>query len=191
MTEITLDLETLGTRPGCAILSIGAVAHVAGRPADEMEEYYASIDLESCQAAGLRIDAGTIGWWLQQDFGVRAEAFAGTLSLQYVLVTFAAWLKSVESADGMEIYGKGPSFDCAILGAAYSATGQKTPWRYTGERCVRTVVAEGARILGQEAAEALVSPPEIAHHALHDARAEMRSLIAIREAVALRLKSDF
>ena len=187
MTEITLDLETLGTRPGCAILSIGAVAHVPGRPVDEMEEYYAVIDPKSCEAAGLRIDAATIGWWLERDLGVRSEAFGGTTALPEALAGFSAWLRCVESAVGIEIYGKGPSFDCAILGAAYAATGQVHPWRYTRERCVRTVLAEAARLLGKEAAEALIVKPVIAHHALHDARAEMETLIALRSAVDRKL----
>ena len=183
MTEIVLDLETAGNRPGCAILSIGAVAHVPGRPLDEVEEYYATIDLESCQGAGLQIGAGTLAWWLEQDFATRAEAFSGTQSLQYVLVTFADWLKSVESPGGIEIYGKGPSFDCAILAAAYAATGQKTPWDFRDERCVRTVMAEAKRILGEDGLSELIVRPEVPHHALHDARAEMRTLINIRWAI--------
>jgi len=187
MTEITLDLETLGTRPGSVILSIGAVAHVPGRPIDEMEEFYAVIDAQSCYAAGLGLDLATVRWWMEQDAATREEAWSGELSLQYVLVTFAAWLKSVESTDGIEIYGKGPSFDCAILAAAYAATGQSTPWHYMRERCVRTVMAEGGRILGEEEAATLIAKPEMRHHALHDARAEMLTLIAIRKAIAARM----
>jgi DNA polymerase III epsilon subunit-like protein len=187
MTEITLDLETLGTRPGCAILSIGAVAHVPGRPVDEMESFYRAVNLASCVERGLTIDLETIAWWQKQDDLARRAAFAGTDPLEDVLVMFAAWLKSVESAGGVAVYGKGPSFDCAIVAAACWRTGQALPWRYSQERCVRTVLAEAARLLGKEAAEALIVKPVIAHHALHDARAEMETLIALRSAVDRKL----
>lgn len=187
MTEITLDLETLGTHAGCAILSIGAVAHVPGRPQDEKEEFYYAIDLQSCLAAGLKIEAGTLAWWLGQEIGVRAAAFDGTLSIQYVLVKFADWLKSVASNDGIEIYGKGPSFDCAILAAAYTAIGIKQPWEFREERCVRTVIAEATRILGEDGVAELMAKSAVPHHALEDARAEMQTLIALRWAIARTL----
>lgn len=187
MTEIALDLETLGTHAGCVILSIGAVAHVPGRPQDEKEEFYSAIDLPSCQAAGLKIEGDTLTWWLGQPIEVRAAAFDGTLSIQYVLVQFADWLKSVASKDGIEIYGKGPSFDCAILAAAYTAIGIERPWDYRDERCVRTTIAEATRILGEDGVAELVARSEVPHHALYDARAEMQSLIALRWAISRTL----
>ena len=70
--HIMVDLETMGTAPGSAIVSLGAVAFdpVAGTLG---EEFYRVITLGSCQRAGLTIDAGTIGWWLQQSDSARAE----------------------------------------------------------------------------------------------------------------------
>lgn len=183
MTEVTLDLETAGTLPGSAILSIGAVAHLPGRAADEMEEFYTSIDLRTCQAAGLQISADTFGWWLQQEWDPRDAAFAGERTLNFALLSFADWLRSVESRDGVAIYGKGPSFDCAILASAYAATGQRPPWDYRNERCVRTVMAEARRILGEDGLSELIAKPQMKHHALHDARAEMQTLINIRWAI--------
>lgn len=184
MTEIVIDLETAGTRPGSAILSIGACAHVPGRPHDEMEEFYSTIDLHNSLAAGLQLDAETLGWWFVQDFIVRHEAFSGEQPLDQVLTNFAHWLKSVESGEESEIYGKGPSFDCAILAAAYTAIRQEIPWRYSRERCVRTVVAEAGRFLSNKELTDLYEPSLMPHHALCDARAEMRTLINVRARVA-------
>lgn len=190
MTEIIIDLETTGTRPGSAVISIGACAHVPGRPMDESEEFYSTIDLESCLEAGLEMDADTMGWWVQQEVAVCDEAFSGGTHLATALTDFAAWLKSVESGGESEIYGKGPSFDCAILVAAYTATRQEVPWRYSRERCVRTVIAEAGRIIAdEEILGSLIETSEMPHHALWDARAEMRTLIRIREHIA-RINSN-
>jgi len=55
--RIMLDIETLGLEAGAAILSIGAVKFdTDGLGA----EFSGEIDLESCQDAGLAIDAETL-----------------------------------------------------------------------------------------------------------------------------------
>jgi DNA polymerase III epsilon subunit-like protein len=65
MTDrVMVDIETLGLDPGAAILSIGAVRFDTDGLGATFER---NIGLESCQEAGLTIDAGTLEWWLQQD----------------------------------------------------------------------------------------------------------------------------
>lgn len=55
--NIMVDLETLGTKPNSAILSIGAVAF------DDQglhDEFYCNVDLISSIACGYEIDADTV-----------------------------------------------------------------------------------------------------------------------------------
>ncbi|HRQ87327.1 MAG TPA: 3'-5' exonuclease [Bacteroidia bacterium] len=185
MTEVVIDLEALGTRPGCAILSIGAVAHIPGTPEDEKEEFYSKLALETCVSAGLKIEPDTLLWWLQQSPEVLVEAFSGTDHIDWALGSLSAWLSEVASGEGVLIYGKGPSFDCAILEAAYHARGMEKPWKFWNERCVRTVLDEAERLIGEEAAEGLKSiRSEVPHHALWDARAEMKQLSECRWRIA-------
>lgn len=68
MNHCMIDLETMGTSPGCAIASIGAVIFDPERPHDgsTAPEFYAVVDLASCQSVGLTMDAGTVYWWLTQ-----------------------------------------------------------------------------------------------------------------------------
>jgi hypothetical protein len=88
MTDrIMLDLETLGREPGAAVLSISAVRF----DADHVGETFArSIDLQSCEAAGLTIDAETLEWWLGQDAAAR-EVLTGGVPLADALADFAAF----------------------------------------------------------------------------------------------------
>jgi hypothetical protein len=132
MTDrVMVDLETLGTEPGAAILSVGAVRFGPHGVADD--EFERSVSLESCQAADLHIDADTLEWWLGQDDAV-TDVLTGGDDLADVLADFAAYYGNAD-----EIWAYSPSFDCAMLAAAYDAVGQDVPWHYSEERDARTL----------------------------------------------------
>lgn len=131
-TRCMIDLETLGTSPGCTILSIGAVTF----DADGLgERFHRSISLESNEAAGLTIDADTLAWWLDQDADAR-EVLSGGEELGEVLHHLRLFF---QHQDIEEVWAHSPSFDCAILKAAYEAVGQDAPWGYYDERDARTL----------------------------------------------------
>ena len=68
MSNLMLDIETLGTGPNSVILSIGAVEF------DEtgvISKFYEAIDPESCTDWGLQIDARTVLWWMDQNDAAR------------------------------------------------------------------------------------------------------------------------
>lgn len=77
ITNIMLDLETLGTCPGSVILQIGAV-----RSNNGLER---TITIDSCLRAGLTVDGDTIGWWLRQSEAARRASLACALSIFNVL----------------------------------------------------------------------------------------------------------
>ena len=130
LDHVMVDIETLGLEPGCAILSIGAVQF---GPGELGETFYRTIGLDSCQEAGLTIDAGTLDWWLGQDDDVR-DVLVGGDPLDEVLAAYTAF-----HPDGAEIWANAPSFDCSILEAAYAAVDMEEPWAFYDERCVRTL----------------------------------------------------
>lgn len=130
--RVMVDIETLGLAPGDAILSVGAVRFGTGGLGDE---FYREISLESCQDAGLELDAGTLEWWLDQDDAVTGVLVGGD-SLDDVLEDFATFYGAAE-----EIWAFSPSFDCDILAAAYDAVGLVEPWSYREERCCRTMAS--------------------------------------------------
>ena len=130
MTRVMVDIETLGTDPGAAIISIGAVKF----DSDGLgEEFYANVDLQSCQDIGLGVDADTLDWWLSQDSEVQ-DVLTGGNRIGPILRQLRDFLEDVD-----EIWANSPSFDCEILNAAYEALGWETPWDYYQERDFRTL----------------------------------------------------
>lgn len=132
--RVMVDIETLGVDTGAVILSIGAVQFST----DGIEaEYHRSISMESCQEAGLHIDAATLEWWLERDGEVR-DVLTGGDALDVVLSDFADWYPP-----GAEVWANSPAFDCEQLEAAFEAvdTGISPPWGYDDERDVRTLTA--------------------------------------------------
>jgi DNA polymerase III epsilon subunit-like protein len=147
-----VDIETLGTDPGAAILSVGAVEFGAGWRGGT---FYRSVDLESCQDAGLEIDAGTLSWWLDKDEDLR-EVLSGGDELADVLGSFTTFY-----GDADEIWANSPSFDCEMLEAAYEAVGMTEPWEYYQERCYRTLKNLPGAVEIEQTGDS--------HHALDDA----------------------
>jgi DNA polymerase III epsilon subunit-like protein len=161
MSRIMLDIETLGTEPGAAIASIGAVRFDREGVG---EEFFASVSLADCQAHGLEIDAETLSWWLNQPAQAREQLHGG----QPLADALAELTAFVDGAD--EVWANSPAFDCVLLRAAYRAVGRECPWQYYDERDYRTL------------RETLDTWPDreqqgTAHDGLDDARYQARCLI--------------
>lgn len=134
-THIMVDLETMGSRPGSVIASIGAVVFdpVAGTLG---EAFYRTIKLSSCADVGLRFDGDTVGWWLRQGDEARAALFVEPSPLAAVLNEFYAWWRA---RNGAFFWSHGANFDDPILAEAFRAIGGGPPWKYWDSRCTRTV----------------------------------------------------
>jgi len=133
--KIMLDLETLSTRPNAGVVAIGAVDFyqlgVGGR------KFYRSITPKSNEAAGLHISASTFAWWCQQSDSARAVFSDKTAtSLAAALTDFGSWCNEL-GVD--EMWGNGSDFDNVILGNAYETLGLYRPWKYSQNRCYRTL----------------------------------------------------
>ncbi len=166
-----LDLETLGTTPGSVILTIGAVEIDRAAGAVTTNRFYSRVDTASCLDKGLTIDPATVEWWLRmEDKRVVKEAFTSgpRIQLSASLQEFAAFIGA-----GSLIYGKGPSFDQAILRRAYAACDLPVPWVFWNERCVRTEIEMIERQGGQHVRVDNPSP----HHALYDAMIEAHEIV--------------
>lgn len=134
MNHVMLDLETLGTRPGSVILSIGAVAfdHRQGLG----EEFYVVIDRASCEAAGLTVDRDTLAWWERQSPEARTVLTQAGIPLNEALDKFTAYLSQFKD---VRVWGCGATFDNVLISSAYAALGKRQPWRYINDRCYRTL----------------------------------------------------
>jgi hypothetical protein len=134
--HVMLDLETMGNRAGCAIVSIGAVEFNLNT-GEIGRQFYDRVALQSCLDAGLFIQASTLYWWMQQGDEARMELCKPADPLKNVLEQFSSFIMQLGE---IQIWGDGAAFDLSILKAAYYAIKEKEPWYFRNERDVRTIV---------------------------------------------------
>ena len=174
--DVMVDLETRGDGPGCAILSIGAVAFDPEAGWIDPDGFYAVIDANSCLVAGLRYDQGTLDWWAKQSPEARAvidQAAGGAgQPLALALDNFAFYLSQFGGVGSVRVWGNGADFDNAILAAAARAAGRPTAWEHWNSRCFRTL---------KNLFRDIPAPERIGvfHNALDDARTQAAHAVAI------------
>jgi hypothetical protein len=170
--NVMLDLETLGTTAGCVVMSIGAVEFIQyglGR------EFYAQINLSTALDAGLTREFATQQWWRSQPFDARVilddiESDSHSRPLADVLADFHGWF--LEAGSDAFVWGNGAGFDMPILAKVYKQCGWKAPpWRYSNERCYRTLKSMAPHIEIQRTGTH--------HNAVDDARAQAEHAIRL------------
>ena len=159
-----LDLETFGTQPNSAIAAIGAVHFADG---EIIDQFYRKVDLQSCVQVGLSLDPSTIMWWVAQEGEAKAEILKPGTILTSCLIDFIDWLPN----NDVYVWGNGVSFDNVILRNAYEKSLLKVPWKWTNDRCYRTLknLFPSQRLLSHGTK----------HNALDDAIAQTKHLLSI------------
>jgi hypothetical protein len=132
MNHVMIDLESLGTCPSSAFVSIGAVKF-SPSTGEIGDTFYERIDWGSaCDDFGRCIDVNTLLWWFQQNDAARQEICKPGKPLDEVLNLFTEWLP-----DDPIVWGNGATFDISMLENAYNF---KAPWKFWNVRDVRTIV---------------------------------------------------
>lgn len=187
MKDIVIDIETLGTRPGCPVIEIGACT-IDNRTGKIVSNFSRRIDCGYTFAAlerGHAVDEDmvkTVEWWLG-DPGRRetlrallSGAYGGSNEPADALGAFRSWMIRVtaghDMTDGVRIWANGPSFDTAILRAEFFCYDIELPWLCYAERCVRTALEMAGYVNGST----LWIERGPRHRALNDARHEARKL---------------
>lgn len=134
MSNVMIDLETLGVGNSPVLLSLGAVKFDA---VNILDRFHVAIDPASCQRHGLKIDASTVMWWLHPDRAAAREALAavGMADLHSALIGFAEWF----GPEPLPVWGNGATADNVWLRNAYDAAGMACPWQFWFDRCYRTM----------------------------------------------------
>lgn len=173
-TNIMLDLETWGTKPGSVITSIGAVVFNDDAITDH---FHIHIIPETCVEVGLKIDASTILWWMRQS----DEALKGFMEpahhIETALADFSRWCLAGRGDSEPVVWGNGATFDNALLRSAYEACGIVAPWGAFSDRCYRTAKSYRPDIK--------MARTGTHHNALDDARSQAEHLIRIHKAMGV------
>ena len=136
--HLMVDLETMGNKAGCAIVSIGAVEFDLNT-GEIGRTFYERVDLQSCLNVGLFVNGRTIYWWMQQNEEARKELCRPSDNLKNVLEKLKSFMGCLGD---FKIWGNGARFDIAILEAAFDKCGYPyMPWKHYDEMDVRTLVA--------------------------------------------------
>lgn len=177
-TDISIDLETVGSKFNAGILSIGAVAFNRHTGAIG-PEFYASVKLVDTLCYG-KVDAGTLQWWLKQG-AAAAKVFNDpkAMSLYEALRGLNDFIRARPA--NAPLWGNGSSFDITILEHGFYALGVEgfvPEWAHVDKptfwkiRDLRTLVD----LAGLDKASLAFNG--VAHNALDDARHQAKIAIA-------------
>lgn len=173
--DIMIDLETLGSVPGCSVIAIGAVAF--GSDGFIAETLYLVVSRASCAGFGLHEDADTLAWWSRQSAQAAEVLHLATTDGAALPDAIDALNAFVARYPGAQVYGNGSDFDNAILAVAARATGRKLAWPFWRNACYRTLKNRVPWIK--------IDRKGTHHNALDDARSQVMHLRRINDALAL------
>lgn len=134
MKDVMFDLETWGTRAGCAIRSIGAVLF---DPYSQMlgAKFYVNVERQSCVDSGMHVDPGTEAWWSRQSQAAQDALMKDQKPIEDAITRFNQWFR----VNGGEfVWSQGANFDEPIYTEACRLIGKKPPWKFYNTRCTRT-----------------------------------------------------
>lgn len=176
MENLMVDLETLGTKVGSTILSIGAVffdpeVGALGK------EFHVVINRDDCKDLGLKEDHATLHWWSKQAPEARLlleNAADSSVGIYQALLDFCHFVYRHGGSE-VKVWGNGSDFDNAMLQYVYRLCLQSQPWKFWNNRCYRTL-------------KSLVNVPAAPrvgtyHNALDDAKTQAIHAIALLNAL--------
>lgn len=136
MADVMIDLETLGTRPDCVILTLGAVKFDPYSLDEPKDGLYFRLDVDEQIVKGRDVNEDTLAWWGKQAEAVREEALGenNRISVDNAHKQLNKFLVGVDS-----IWAQGPVFDIVILENLYRQYGWPAPWQYWQIRDCRTL----------------------------------------------------
>ena len=179
MHDLSIDLETLGTRPNAPIVAIGAV--IFDRETGEIgDEFYAPIKLSSALLHGT-VCPHSLKWWFTQSEKAQA-VFTSPEAMELRDALLELSMLIVRHSETIRPWGNGSTFDISILEHAYDIVGLEAPWLFWNVRDMRTIVdAAGAIGLDRES----IPFAGTEHNALDDARHQARVIAACWKELAV------
>lgn len=178
MTDIhvSLDLETLATRPDGAILCIAAAARL---PNGDVAKFISYCNLQSQD--NRIVEQGTVDWWRSQ-----GQLFHDTIaqceeaeSLAHGLYDLSDWYTNLgNDNDRLYPWGNGANFDIAFLEHAFKEQDVPCPWAFWTARDLRTLKDVTQRLGKYETVERVGTH----HNALDDAITQLHQIEQCMEA---------
>lgn len=174
MTKLMLDLETLSLKDTAAILSIGAVLF---NNEEIIDNFYVSVNLQSCIDKGMTIDESTLQFWLSQPEEARSIAFEKGVSIEDAVESVTEWLYLDNRIDSIDEVWANGNKNFIWLKNAFNSVNvnfESSICEYYKERDLRTAKAILPIVT--------IKDELIAHHTMYAARWQANYLIkALKE----------
>ena len=134
MTDLMLDIETLGCRPTSVITQLGACLFDR-KTGERGDSFIRNIDVADSLMAGFTIDKETVDWWRQQPDEYKTW-ITDCVHPKEALTEFTEFCKK-HKPKGVWSHA---TFDIPILFNAYTITNIDVPFHYRVCRDIRTLV---------------------------------------------------
>lgn len=168
-TDLSIDLETLGTEPGCVITQIGLSAFDANSFNGETHNTVSAlihVHPQNCIDLGMHVSWSTISWWLIQDQAAREKMAKATGNLLIGACQETTSFIRDNCGPRVKAWGNGATFDVSLLSEAYRVAGLPVPWEFRDVRDIRT-------LYDLKPCANIVRPkPVVEHDAMYDAVAQ-------------------
>lgn len=167
LTRFMIDIEGLSLQTDSIVAQIACCEFGFDR-IGALSMFYTNVDVISCEKLGMRADADTFLWWMQQSEEARAELVSqiNAQKLHAALAYLTGYIKeTADDPSNIEVWAKGPRYDLAVLETGYHLTGLPCPWKYNQWCDVRTAL----RLFNAES-------PKGAHNALTDCHIQIQAL---------------
>ncbi|OEF50994.1 hypothetical protein A1OW_10355 [Enterovibrio norvegicus] len=174
---VVIDIETEAQTPKATIGAIGAVM-INLCSLSVATSFYAAVNLDQ---PGRVVDEDTLAFWRRQEQespSAFAQMYKTTdrIPLEQALNELNAFIQEANMGKSAQVLANGPEFDNVILNDAFMQYGIKTPWRYTANQSLRTVVLLCQLLHGINPRDE-IAPNQYPHHALFDATHEATAFI--------------
>lgn len=138
--DYMIDIETLGTKPGSIIASIGVVEFDAREGYLNRKMLWA-LQIEPQVERGFVMEVGTVLWWMKQSTEAKLSTFYPEVawSLEAALHELDQFIARGVSGKQYTVWANSPTFDLAHLEHAYAVHEMEHPWTYKQPRDCRTL----------------------------------------------------
>ena len=169
--HVCIDLETLATCPAAVVLEIGAVLFDPEEKEPEQQigpGFSRQVSLRAGDQQLREIDPDTWIWWAtKMEEGHSMPGMHEGGELRDVLTDLFEWIRK-NTVEDLRVWSWGIDFDLAILADAARDFQMPLPWKYSRQRCARTLCEELA----------VKRYGDVTHDAVEDAQQEALAVCA-------------
>ncbi len=134
-SDVMIDLETLGLKPGYVILSIGC-AFFNPQGEGHGSTFYRTVDLGDSVSKGFEISKSTVNWWQRQEHSAIQALGVEPQSVEDVFFDFVDWFNG---NNGEKVWSQGANMDIPMVEHVLEKLDIRIPWDFWNVRDTRTV----------------------------------------------------